>query len=247
MLFALTASLRRLRQRHLLKSKYLLAGRCILCAGPAQPALDLCAPCAGSLPVLGRHCRYCALPLVSHCKLVCGECLRKPPAFSRTEACWYYKFPVAQLVSAFKYDRKYSYGQTLAQLMAQQLAAAYTAQPLPDFIVAAPLHWRRHWHRGFNQSELLARHYSSALNIRLFHGLQRQRSTRSQQSLTAAQRKQNLRNAFHVNQQKPIAGKCLALVDDVMTTGATAREISQVLINAGAAEVHIWVLARTPH
>jgi len=153
---------------------------------------------------------------------------------------------VAQLVSAFKYQRKYSYGQALAQLMSQQLAAAYAGQTLPDMVVAAPLHWRRYWHRGFNQSELLARVYSNQLHIRVFHGLQRRRSTPSQQSLTADQRKHNLRNAFHVLKPSAITGKCIALVDDVMTTGATAREISQTLLNAGAGEVHIWVLARTP-
>jgi len=196
--------------------------------------------------MLDEHCQYCALPLAG-ANLVCGECLRQPPPFNRTEACWTYQFPVAQLVSAFKYRRKYSYGQTLCQLMTYHLAAAYAGQPFPDVIVPAPLHWRRHWQRGFNQSELLAKYYSSALNIRLLHAVQRRRSTRSQQSLTAAQRKLNLLNAFHINQQEEIAGKCIALVDDVMTTGATAKEISQTLLNAGAAEVHIWVLARTPH
>jgi ComF family protein len=114
-------------------------------------------------------------------------------------------------------------------------------------IAAVPLHWRRHWRRGFNQSELLAKLYARELNIRLFHGLKRSRYTRNQQSLNAVQRKQNLRKAFQLSGETSIADQRIALVDDIMTTGATAREVSQTLLNAGAAEVHVWVLARTPH
>ncbi|MFT5578863.1 MAG: ComF family protein [Paraglaciecola psychrophila] len=246
MLSAIRQSLHRVAGNYYNTSNYLLTGQCILCLGQGQSAVDLCSACAAALPRLETRCQQCALPLAtSH--LACGECLIRPPPFSYTAAPWCYQFPVAQLISAFKYQRKYSYGETLGRLMLQQLIANYAARPLPDSIAAVPLHWRRHWHRGFNQSELLANLYSRKLNIRRFYGLQRHRNTPNQQSLNAAQRKKNLHNAFQISQQRTIAGQCIALVDDVMTTGATAREISQTLLNAGAAEVHIWVLARTPH
>lgn len=116
----------------------------------------------------------------------------------------------------------------------------------PDTIIAIPLHWRRYWQRGFNQSELLANSLSRQLKIPLVKALKRCRSTTMQQSLNAEQRQRNLHNAFAVTKPELIQGRRIALVDDVMTTGATATEAARTLLSAGANEVHIWVLARTP-
>ncbi len=116
----------------------------------------------------------------------------------------------------------------------------------PDTIIAIPLHWRRYWQRGFNQSELLANSLSRQLKIPLVKALTRCRSTTMQQSLNAEQRQRNLHNAFAVTKPELIQGRRIALVDDVMTTGATATEVARTLLSAGAGEVHIWVLARTP-
>lgn len=222
-----------------------LLGQCILCADHAQPALDLCQACEAELPFLGPHCLQCALPLNTIHEHHCGQCLTSPPPFHRSEAIWLYQPPVAQLLSAFKYQKKLSYGHMLAKIASKQIASAYLPSALPEVLCPIPLHWRRHLQRGFNQSELLASRFSCYLDIPLAHHLCRRQSTPPQQGLNAKQRANNLRNVFSV--QGDVRDKTIAVVDDVMTTGATAAEASHCLLAAGAKAVHIWCLARTPH
>lgn len=219
-------------------------GRCILCDSHAQPELDICAACAVDLPALGPCCSGCALPMTTNAADLCGQCLLSPPPFSLAIASWLYAPPVAQLIAAFKYEQRLSYGETLAKINAKTLVSTYRQRQLPDLITPTPLHWRRHLQRGFNQSDLLAQHYAKQLNIPLQQLIKRDKATPPQQALNAKQRKQNLSNAFSVCGN--VRGKSVALVDDVMTTGATATEISRCLLAAGAREVHIWCLARTP-
>lgn len=222
-------------------------GQCILCGDCGQQSLDMCPPCEQSLSIIKHCCRTCAMPLLNHSELLCGDCLQHPPPFTHTQAIWTYGFPVAQLIAAYKYQRKLSYGQTLGEIAIRHIEDAYSQRPAPDYIVATPLHWRRQLARGFNQTDMLARHYSNRLQTPLLSGVKRKKLTQPQQSLDARQRKVNLRDAFSIANPKPIKGKLVAVVDDVMTTGATAKELSQTLLDTGAREVHIWVLARTPH
>ncbi|MEE8058380.1 MAG: phosphoribosyltransferase family protein [Pseudomonadales bacterium] len=219
-------------------------GQCILCGDCGQPGLDLCRPCSDELPLLSHCCQRCALPLTDGSQNNCGQCLQSPPPFQHTKATWHYSPPIAQLISSFKYNHRYSYGHTLAKIMGFKLASAYTHNNLPDVIIATPLHWYRQLRRGFNQSEQLTQSLAKHLNIPPLRAVKRCKSTPPQQSLNARQRKQNLQGAFTVCAD--VTGKRLALVDDVMTTGATASEISRCLLKAGAAEIHIWCLARTP-
>jgi ComF family protein len=158
---------------------------------------------------------------------------------------WQYRYPIAQLIADFKYHRHYSYGHNLAKAASIRFASAYLNEQYPDFLVPTPLHWRRRLMRGFNQSEQLAATLSSSLQIPVAPLLKRPQYTAPQQSLNRPQRQQNLRGAFSVSGN--VEGKRLAIIDDVMTTGATATEISRCLLQAGAAEIHIWCLARTPH
>lgn len=217
----------------------LLPGQCILCGAASRQRADICQNCLPELPLLESHCLRCALPL-PETVAECGQCLRQPPPFQHTVAGWIYQTPVKQLISSLKYQRQYSHGRVLAELLAKRLSP----YPLPDFIVPTPLHWSRHWQRGFNQSELLSQQLAKQLSIPISHCLKRIRRTPSQQQLNAKQRQRNLRGAFVVRGN--IEGKSFAIVDDVVTTGSTARETSQVLMAAGASEVQIWCLARTP-
>ncbi len=233
----------------------LLAGRCVLCQQSLRQEPDICEACVADLPWIGHCCQICALPLTDSNQPVCGECLSAPPAFSRTVACWRYETPVAQLISQFKYRRRYAYGQSLCQLAEKSIVSAYTqsdtdsSHGYPDALIPVPMHWFRRIRRGFNHSELLAQRMGQPLGLTIEHVIKRHQFTASQQSLNAAERKQNLKRAFALTAtgMQKIQGKRLTLVDDVMTTGATARELSKLLINAGASEVHVWVLARTPH
>lgn len=218
---------------------------CLLCLQPSRRQLSLCEPCQGDLPWLTRHCRQCALPLAdAGDDERCGQCLSLPPAFSRCLCPLRYDFPVNHLVTGFKYHRQFANGALLAELWLQRWATPLE-QP-PELIVPVPLHWRRRLHRGYNQAELVARHWSLALDIPMATPLQRRRATAAQQGLSAQDRQHNLHDAFVLRQAKLVAGKHIALVDDVLTTGATARNVAAILARGGARQVDIWCLARTP-
>ncbi|MEH6557502.1 MAG: phosphoribosyltransferase family protein [Oceanicoccus sp.] len=217
-------------------------GQCILCAAPGQQDLDLCPQCELELPVLTQHCRQCALPL-QESTVYCGQCLISPPPYQHVESPWLYQPPVAQLISRFKYNRRYSVGKVLSKIALSAYVSTYKRRELPDLIIPIPLHWTRHITRGFNQSEYLARHYSKQLNIPMKRYLKRCRSTAAQQTLTASQRRRNMKGAFQTCGD--VSGKLVVVVDDVMTTGTTVSEASHCLLQAGAREIHIWCLART--
>jgi ComF family protein len=172
-----------------------------------------------------------------------------PPPFSKTVAGWHYQAPVDQLISSFKYSRKINHARVMATLFTPIVQQAYGCSPYPDMIIPTPLHWLRRWQRGFNQSELLTNWLAKSLSLPVTRCLKRSRATPAQRSLNAQQRKHNLKNAFSLSPSAhaSIAGKTIAVVDDVMTTGATASTISQTLLKGGAKEVHIWCLARTDH
>ena len=123
-----------------------------------------------------------------------------------------------------------------------------TRHPLPwpacDALCPLPAHWQRRWHRGFDQSERLATLLSAHWQRPLLPALRRQQATRHQQGLSRIQRQRNLRNAFLC--VLPLQGQHLVLIDDVMTTGSSARAASRCLLDAGAARVDVWTLARTP-
>ncbi len=220
-----------------------LCGRCILCDDIGQPGLDICQDCEAPLPRLGSHCRRCALPLPNLDQTLCGQCQLQPPPFQRVVAIYLYQYPIAELIAGFKYKKQLSYGRTLSKIALKGFVSAYSGD-MPDIITATPLHWRRRLKRGFNQSEHIASYLAKALGIRSLPLLKRCQFTPPQQQLDAQQRRHNLSRAFAAT--SALKGQSVAVVDDVMTTGATATEISKVLLKAGAGEVHIWVLARTP-
>ncbi len=218
-------------------------GFCLLCGAASRRPADICAPCQQELPTLGPHCRRCALPLATAAASQCGQCLKKNPDFQRVIARWRYQGNAARLISQFKYQRQHSYGRVLADLLAEQLVEVYRDQALPELLVATPMHWLRRLKRGFNHSEQLAKHLSQRLEIPLYRDIRRVRHSKPQQSLNAEQRRHNLKSAFRARRR--LDGQCIAVVDDVVTTGATANELSRTLLAAGAAQVHIWCLART--
>lgn len=222
----------------------LFPGYCLLCGEPSQRPQDICRACEQELPALGNHCPRCALPLNQTGTTECAECLKKAPYFQRVISGWRYQGSAAQLISRFKYQRQHSYGRVLGELFSKQLQQAYHGQALPDLIVATPMHWLRRLRRGFNHSEQLAGQLSRQLHIPVFRHIRRIRHSKTQQSLNAAQRRRNLKAVFRIG--RPLHGQRIAIVDDVMTTGATANELSHALLMAGAIEIHIWCLARTP-
>jgi ComF family protein len=142
---------------------------------------------------------------------------------------------------------KYISGEGLAELLAD-LWASHQEKRLRelkvDLIVPVPLHWRRRWRRGYNQSEILARGIAARLHVPCKPGwLRRVRNTPRQVGQRGAARRDNVRNAFFAPRWAQLHGKAILLVDDVLTTGSTASEAARALRAAGAARVVVAVLA----
>jgi ComF family protein len=214
---------------------------CLLCGDPGQDDMDLCAGCARSLPRIAGACRRCGIPLYGAVDEVCGDCQRHPPPFHQVRSAFLYREPVDHLICALKYGARYSCARLLGTLLAGQLA---DVGEKPDVILPVPLHSGRYRERGFNQSIEIARVVSRRLEIPLdFHACRRIRATVAQAGLRAKQRRQNLRGAFAT--RPGVAYRHVAILDDVMTTGTTARELTKTLLRAGVERVQVWTCART--
>ena len=221
---------------------------CVTCLASGAEA-GLCAGCREDLPLNTTACHRCGLPLTlaspGH-RLVCGECLRRPPAFERAFIPWRYQFPLDRMISRYKYHGQRHFARPLLTDFGA-LARRYlcgSGHPPPQLLVAAPMHPKRQRRRGFNQAEDIAEAVSGATGIPWRGNLvTRVRATTAQSGLDRRQRLSNLRGVFRINGHVPAH---VALVDDVVTTGATARTLAALLRKHGAQTVEIWALARTP-
>jgi ComF family protein len=218
----------------------LLPPRCLLCTEPGVDGLDLCAGCRDALPWNRSPCARCGLPLPLAAPL-CGRCLRLPPAFAATVAPWVYAFPLDRLLPRLKFHGDLAAGA----LVAGRLVDALRSAPRPQALVPVPLHRDRLRERGYDQALELARPLARGLHLPLRADLlRRTRATSAQSALAAVARRRNVRGAFAVDAGELPAH--VALVDDVMTTGATLGECARVLRAAGVARVDVWVAARVP-
>jgi ComF family protein len=218
-------------------AKLAFGGSCYLCRGAADGVL--CAACDAELPRLaGPACPRCALP--SHGGALCGRCLAQPPAYDATVAALAYEFPADVLVQGLKFRGELALAPLLGELLAARLPRGARA----DFILPVPLAPARLRARGFNQALEIARALADATGSRLAPRLaERSRDTQPQLELPPEARARNVRGAFHCGERLERAE--VALVDDVMTTGATLEELAATLKRAGAARVVNWVVART--
>ncbi|HVN36456.1 MAG TPA: ComF family protein [Casimicrobiaceae bacterium] len=221
-----------------------LPQHCALCAAASGGAL-VCDDCASDLPAIGCSCPICALPARDHA--ICGGCVRAPPPFAETIAALVYAFPVDRLIQRIKYRGDIALvnwaGAALAAAVRARLAVRDPARR-PRRIVALPLSVSRQRERGFNQATEIAARVASATAIPLFAPLERVRAGPPQAALPWEARVGNVRGAFAV--RRDVRDAHVALVDDVMTTGATLAEASRALLAAGARRVECWVVARTP-
>lgn len=174
----------------------------------------------------------------------CGMCLLHPPPYERARAVGLYHDTLRDVIHAMKYQRIYGLVQPLAALLQAQFWSHW-GDCLPEALVPVPLHRSRLRHREFDQAFALARCLSQDTGIPLWADvLVRHRRTVSQVGLNAAQRRRNVREAFTVQGPHRCRGKTLLLIDDVLTTGATAQECARLLQRAGAARVGVYTLAR---
>jgi len=217
---------------------------CLICGEAGGEAWDLCPACAAGLPWLRRACRCCALPLpeAEAEGAVCGACLTEPPPLHAVHAACLYAPPLDRLLPRFKFHEDLAAGRLLAQLMAD----AFADLPRPEALVPIPLHPTRLRRRGYDQALELAKPLARALRVPLRDDLlQRVRATAAQSERDAAARRRNVRGAFAVV-PGVVLPRHIALVDDVMTTGATLHAAARALRRAGVERVDAWVCARVP-
>lgn len=214
--------------------------RCIWCAA-ARARDGICAGCRAQLPWNRTQCPGCALPQAA--ASLCRFCLRRAHRFDSAWSPFVLAAPVQQAIHGLKYAAQFGPARSLAALMAEQLAAREA--PLPDLLLAVPLHRGRQLRRGYNQAQELVRTLARRLSIEFdAAAVQRVRATPDQIGLKAAARRRNLRGAFRV--QRDLSGRHVALLDDVMTTGATLDELARAVRAAGATRIEAWALARAP-
>jgi len=212
---------------------------CTLCMASSGDAL-LCAGCEREMPRVIDACSVCASP--SPAGYTCGACLATPPPFAATIAAWRYAFPADRLLHALKYGGRLALADPCADALAEAIASRNA--PLPDRICALPLSAPRQRVRGFNHAQEIARHVASRVGIPLCRDLRRVRDSPPQAGLALAARLRNVRGAFEA--APALAGLAVAIVDDVMTTGATLAAAAAAARSAGARRVDAWVVARTP-
>jgi ComF family protein len=211
---------------------------CVLCATPSGNAI-ICSACAAQMPTIAGACPHCALACPD--SLVCGACLARPPPLDAAVAAWRYAFPADRLLHAFKYGGRLALAEPLAHALASAVRARASA--LPDCLVAMPLSPRRQRERGFNHAHEIARRLSARLRVPQAGDVRRVRDTAPQAGLTLRERTRNVRDAFVAG--ATLAGRRVAIVDDVMTTGATVHAAAIAIRRAGAIRVDAWVVART--
>ncbi|KRA41488.1 ComF family protein [Pseudoxanthomonas sp. Root630] len=220
--------------------RWLLPPRCVICRESGAYGFDLCLNCTQSLPWNHAACMRCGLPLPVPGE--CGACLTTPPPVTTTAAAFVYGFPIDRLVPRFKFHQDLAAGRLLAELAAGPLGQA----PRPEALIPIPLHASRLRERGYDQALELARPLARSLSMSLVADrLVRQRATAAQSELHADARQRNVARAFGAVGRGPLP-RHVALLDDVMTTGATLHAAARTLLAAGVTRVDAWVIARVP-
>ena len=185
-------------------------------------------------------CGRCGTPLPHAVRpSICARCQKDPPPFAVAHAPLHFAFPVDAALKALKFRRRIDLAPMLAEL-----ALPWLLEHARDFdaLLPVPLHRFRNATRGFNQAEELARRLRKATGLPLIHTVSRCRGTKSQSGLSARDRKRNMRGAFRV--KTPFVHRNPLVVDDVMTTGETCRELARAVLAAGAVSVGVLSIAR---
>lgn len=228
-------------------TRFLFPHNCILCKTDSNQNLDLCADCAKDLPYRESVCPRCGEIIENNAAINiarCGSCLNEELPYQCVCAPFHYQDSVAKLIVDLKFNQKLLYAKLLGTLMASFLENHYIGKEKPQLIIPVPLHEKRLKERGFNQALEIARPISKRLRIPIDkYNCLRIKNTVAQSSLKLKERKQNVKKAFFI--KKSLNVQYVAIIDDVMTTGNTVKELSQILKNSGIMSVDIWCLTKT--
>jgi ComF family protein len=217
---------------------------CLLCGAIGDFETHFCSACHQALPFNRHACPGCALPLPRHVAStqLCGRCLGRQRSITKTITALTYEPPVNRLIGMLKFHQRLHLVEPLAGLLIERLGEGYRR---PDMLIPVPLHPVRLRERGFNQSAEITRVVAERCGLSCDWRLCRRiKQTPAQAGLNREARQRNLHKAFEVGTE--VKGAHLVVVDDVITTGATASELGRALRRAGAERVDLWALARTP-
>jgi ComF family protein len=222
--------------------------------------VPICDLCWAEIPLFsGPACACCGdtldraiLEIGPSASSLCRACRISPPDFIRAVAFGFYHGRMKEAIHALKYERLHPAARTLGRMLAEAIRQFAPDAPPEMLVVPIPLHRSKQAQRGFNQARALAVHALAALQkshpawrLTLASStLMRLRATESQASLSPHERRINLRGAFTVSDPALVTGKHILLIDDILTTGATARSAARELARAGAASVYVATLAR---
>lgn len=215
----------------------------------------LCPPCRQLYEsVESPLCFQCGLPFVSHFSVdhLCDDCRRHPFDFSAARAAGLYNQMLKTIIHIYKYHGRSELARPLGRLLWDAFHRFYDVEAF-DLIIPVPLHWFRRMRRGFNQAALLVRQWKKLADLQgvafnpdmiCENRLIRYRYTAPQTGLGKRRRAANLKNAFKVKNRQDVHDKCILLVDDVITTGATVEACAKALKRAGAGDIKVLTLAR---
>jgi ComF family protein len=226
------------------RANFNLPTQCAVCRGWSSKRV--CADCVQRHAAIRPRCAGCAIG-VPHGVLRCGACITAPLPFAHVVAAVDYGFPWSGLVAALKFHAALDLCDGLAQLLTS--AVRHSVAPLPQLVAPIPLGADRQSERGMNQAWELARRVAARLQLRSHAALLTRRvETPHLADLPRDERARAIRGAFALapGAMVLLRGRHVALVDDVMTTGATAAEAARTLLSGGATSVQLWVFARTP-
>lgn len=222
-----------------------LPGPCEVCRRWSDR--PFCAACLSRHGGPRRRCPHCGL--AGDGSRPCSACAQERSPIDACHIAFDYAFPWDGLIHAFKFGGRIELARPLADALHRVLPVQGPGHAAVDLVLPVPLSPQRLRERGYNQAWLLARRVARALDRPADdQALLRPLDTPHQTGLARAERRRNLRGAFMVDPSaRPrLAGRRVALVDDVVTTGSTVREAARELRRGGAASVEVWALARTP-
>jgi len=236
--------------RHAIKAitDLILPPRCLSCGEMTEAVGGLCAPCFSDVKfITAPLCDQCGLPL-EHKAIIgvenCVSCLRDAPVFGRARAVYLYEGVSRRLVLGFKHYDRTDAAQAFAAWL---IRAGRELLEDADVLIPVPLHRQRLFERTYNQAALLARFVAAGSKVTCMpDALERVKKTPSQGSLSRRRRKSNVHGAFALKAGADVEGLKVLLIDDVLTTGATANACAEALFEGGAVQVDVLTIARVP-
>ncbi len=213
---------------------------CVLCGALLDDG-HFCNACKADLPWISSSCERCGQPLASSLPpdTHCADCQSRPPLFDKAVAPLLYQFPVDSALKALKFRRRLHYAPAFGELLLPLFEKCFADV---DALLPVPLHWSRHATRGFNQAAEICRPIRKKNVLPLIENVRRVKSTPPQTGLSAVERRRNMTAAFEV--RGPLRFRRPLIVDDVITTGETCRQLAGALLDAGVEKVSVLAIAR---